>query len=74
MTPSEMVISAHADYRREDYIHPRTQSRTMAALEWENRTQPRFVRWVKVLFGAVVMGALMVGCFAAAVFMVLVLS
>jgi len=30
----------HADYSREDYIFPRTQSLQMRALEWEERTQP----------------------------------
>ena len=74
MTPNEMVISAHADYRREDYIHPRTQSRAMAALEWEHRAPAPFVRLLKLLFGAVVLGVLMTGCFVSAVFLVAALG
>jgi hypothetical protein len=34
------VIGAHADFRREDYIFPRTQSLTMRAREWEARLKP----------------------------------
>lgn len=34
------VISAHADYRREDYVFQRTQSLAMRALEWESRLKP----------------------------------
>jgi hypothetical protein len=33
-------IGAHADYRREDYIFPRSQSQAMRALEWESRLGP----------------------------------
>ena len=29
-------ISAHADYRHQDYFFARTQSRALSALEWEN--------------------------------------
>jgi cytochrome c-type biogenesis protein CcmH/NrfG len=34
-------ISAHAEYRREDYFFARNQSRTLRALEWEHREKPR---------------------------------
>jgi hypothetical protein len=33
-------LSAHADYRREDYYFARTQSRAMNALEWEHSEKP----------------------------------
>jgi len=33
-------IAAHADYRRDDYIFPRTQSLTMRLMEWEGRLKP----------------------------------
>jgi len=33
-------IGAHADYRREDYIFPRTQSPALRALPWESRLGP----------------------------------
>ena len=34
-------ICAHADYRRDDYIFPRTQSLLTRALEWESRLKPK---------------------------------
>jgi len=34
------VISAHADYKRDDYMFARQQSRALAALEWEDRQAP----------------------------------
>ena len=33
-------ISAHADYRYEDYHFARTQSRALSALEWERSAKP----------------------------------
>jgi hypothetical protein len=33
-------LSAHADYRHEDYYFARTQSRAMNALEWEHSEKP----------------------------------
>jgi hypothetical protein len=33
-------IAAHADYRREDFIFPRTQSLKMRSLKWESRLPP----------------------------------
>ena len=33
-------ISAHADYRHEDYFFARTQSRALRALEWEHSGKP----------------------------------
>jgi hypothetical protein len=33
-------IAAHADYRREDFIFPRTQSLKMRGLKWESRLPP----------------------------------
>jgi hypothetical protein len=35
-----LFIGAHADYRREDYVFPRTQSPALKALEWESRLEP----------------------------------
>lgn len=34
------VIGAHADYRREDFVFPRTQSLTMRDMEWADRIKP----------------------------------
>lgn len=36
----EICISAHADYRREDFVFARTQSLAMQAMKWENRLKP----------------------------------
>jgi len=33
-------ISAHADYRHEDYFFARTQSRAMSARAWERSGKP----------------------------------
>jgi hypothetical protein len=35
-----ICIAAHADYRREDFVFPRTQSLKMRGLKWENRLPP----------------------------------
>ena len=35
-----ICIGAHADYRREDFVFPRTQSLAMRAREWEDRLKP----------------------------------
>jgi len=43
-------LSAHADYRHEDYYFSRTQSRTLAAREWE-RTE-RLHSWSEILVPA----------------------
>lgn len=44
-------LSAHADYRREDYVFARTQSRQTGALEWETRVQPLH-SWSEILYPA----------------------
>lgn len=36
----ETCISAHADYRREDFVFARTQSLAMQAMKWEGRLKP----------------------------------
>ena len=50
-------LSAHADYRHEDYFFARTQSRGLAARSWEHST--RLHSWseilVRMLGAAVVM-------------------
>ena len=33
-------ISAHADYRRSDFVFPRTQSNAMRDLPWDGRMKP----------------------------------
>ena len=36
-------LSAHADYRHEDYFFARTQSRALAAREWEHSEAAAFL-------------------------------
>jgi hypothetical protein len=45
-------ISAHADYRHEDYFFQRTQSRALRALEWEESGKP-LQSWSEFLYPAV---------------------
>lgn len=45
------LLSAHADYRREDYVFARTQSRETGALEWETRASP-LRSWSQILYPA----------------------
>ena len=40
MTREEFHAGVHADYCRDDYIFPRTQSLQMRALDWEERMKP----------------------------------
>jgi len=42
-------ISAHADYRHEDYHFARTQSRALSALEWEDSAKP-LQSWSELLY------------------------
>ena len=44
-------ISAHADYRHEDYFFSRTQSRALRALEWEHSGKPLH-SWSELLYPA----------------------
>ncbi|HUE65769.1 MAG TPA: hypothetical protein VMO78_15450 [Rhizomicrobium sp.] len=48
-------LSAHADYRHEDYFFARTQSRTLAAREWEHTK--RLHSWSEIIFPAVAAAA-----------------
>ena len=45
------VISTHADFRHEDYVFARTQSRALQAAEWE-KTAPPFRSWSEILYPA----------------------
>ena len=44
-------ISAHANYRHEDYFFNRTQSRALSALEWEHSGKP-LQAWSELLYPA----------------------
>ena len=52
-------ISAHADYRHEDYFFARTQSRAMDALEWEDSGKP-LQSWSGLLYPALAAGGAVV--------------
>ena len=55
---SKFHISAHADYRRGDYVFSRAQSRVLSQLEWEHPTQ-RLRSWGDVLVPALTAAAAM---------------
>ena len=44
-------ISAHANYRHEDYFFNRTQSRALSGLEWEHSGKPLH-SWSQLLYPA----------------------
>jgi hypothetical protein len=48
-------ISAHANYRHEDYFFARTQSRAMDALEWEGSGKALH-SWSEILYPALAAG------------------
>jgi len=48
MSGKSAIISAHADYKRGDYVFAREQSRGLAALEWEDR-KPPLHSWAEAL-------------------------
>ena len=54
------IISSHADYRREDYLFPRTQSRSLTEQRWERRESPLH-SWSEFFYPAAgVIGVLLV--------------
>jgi len=58
--PRPMVISAHADYRPEDFYFARTQSVTLRAAKWESRIKPMH-SWSEIaLYGAGLLAAFLV--------------
>jgi len=57
-----IIASAHADYRHEDYVFARTQSRKTSALEWEDRVPPLH-SWSQVLYPALGLASAAVAMF-----------
>jgi hypothetical protein len=49
-------LSAHADYRHEDYFFARTQSRALSDLEWEHSARPLH-SWSGILYPALGVGS-----------------
>lgn len=45
------LISAHADFRHEDYAFARTQSRALQAAQWE-KSAPPLRSWSDMLYPA----------------------
>ncbi len=43
------LISSHADYRREDFMFPRTQSSALRDRPWEHRAKP-LQSWDRVFY------------------------
>jgi len=52
-------ISAHADYRHEDYFFARTQSRALRALNWEQSAKP-LRSWSEFLYPALATGGALI--------------
>jgi hypothetical protein len=50
------LISAHADFRLEDYVFARTQSRALQAAEWE-KSEPPLKSWSDMLYPALGLAA-----------------
>ena len=61
---TKLDISAHADYRRSDYMFARSQSRSLSEREWERRT-PGLRSWSNMLIPAVTAAAAMTMAVAA---------
>jgi len=60
---AKLLISCHADYRREHFIFPRTQSTAMRELVWEKPTKP-LQSWDRLFYRAAGMAALLCGAVA----------
>jgi len=57
------MIASHAEYKHTDYHFARTQSRGLAALDWEHRS-PAFKTWSNHIYAcvaALLLGLLMLG-------------
>ena len=56
---AKLLISAHSNYRREDFIFARTQSCTLRDTPWDSRLKP-LRSWDSILYSALgVAGALL---------------
>jgi sarcosine oxidase delta subunit len=64
LTHPKFDVSAHADYRRSDYMFSRAQSRALSQREWEHPT-PALRSWGNVLIPAVTAAAAMTVALAA---------
>lgn len=51
MSDKTRTLFSHADYRREDYVFARTQSRALSARDWESRGEPLH-SWSEYLYPA----------------------
>lgn len=46
------LISSHANYRREDFMFPRTQSCALRDRPWEHRSRP-LKSWDRLVYGGI---------------------
>ncbi len=58
-TPSKAkaLISSHADYRREHFMFPRTQSSALRDRPWEHRAKP-LQSWDRLFYNSLAVAAL----------------
>ena len=53
----KLIVSRHADWRREDFVFPRTQSAVMRDMPWEDRAQP-LKSWDRMVYSCVGLASL----------------
>lgn len=61
-TGHPVTLSAHAEYRREDYVFARTQSRRSRELEWDSRLAP-LQSWSDMVYPALGLASAAVAMF-----------
>ena len=49
---AKMIISRYADYRREDFMFPRTQSYALREMAWENPSKP-LKSWDRLVYAGI---------------------
>ena len=54
---AKAIISCHADYRREHFMFPRTQSSALRDRPWEHRAKP-LQCWDRLFYNGLVVAAL----------------
>lgn len=57
------LISSHANYRREDFMFPRTQSCALRDRPWEHRSQP-LKSWDRLVYGGILVAAVAIAMLA----------
>lgn len=57
---AKTIISRYADYRRDDFMFPRTQSSVMRDAPWEHRLKP-LQSWDRLVYSAAGMAVAVLG-------------